>query len=122
LILVDTSVWVDHLHKGLPALAEVLARGQVMTHPFVIGELACGRLTNRRMVLHLLKALPAAPMATDEETLLLIERQNLMGKGIGYIDAHLLASVILGGDVELWTRDKRLVSIATHLKVAFSPA
>jgi predicted nucleic acid-binding protein len=117
-ILVDTSVWVDHFRKHLPALADALERDAVMTHPFVIGELACGNLKDREEVLALLAALPSALVATDEETLLFIERRKLMGKGIGYIDAHLLASVTLTDDVQLWTRDKRLNAVATNLRVA----
>ena len=103
MILVDTSVWVDHLWKNVPPLSEALERGEVTTHPFVIGELACGNLQNRDEVLHLLLALPSATVATNEETLLFIERQKLMGKGIGYIDAHLLASATLTEDTLLWT-------------------
>jgi len=117
-ILVDTSVWVDHLQKGVPALAESLEEGEVMTHPFVIGELACGNLKNRREVLHLLAVLPSAIVASHEETLRFIERRALMGKGIGYIDAHLLASVTLTQDTRLWTRDKRLALVAAELRLA----
>jgi predicted nucleic acid-binding protein len=117
LILVDTSVRVDHLQKGVPALAEALEQELVMTHPFVIGELACGNLKDRRKVLGLLAALPSAVIATDEETLLFIEQRKLMGKGISYIDAHLLASVTLTGDARLWTRDKRLDDAAADLGV-----
>lgn len=112
MILVDTSVWVDHLRKGVPELVELLERGEVLTHPFVIGELACGNLKDRGEVLDLLAALPAAVVAADDETLLFIEQRMLMGKGIGYIDAHLLASVTLTNDARLWTRDKRLAEIA----------
>jgi predicted nucleic acid-binding protein len=112
LILVDTSVWVDHLRKGVPELVELLERGEVLTHPFVIGELACGNLKDRGEVLDLLAALPSAVVAGDDETLLFIEQRMLMGKGIGYIDAHLLASVTLTSDARLWTRDKRLAEIA----------
>ena len=118
MILVDTSVWVDHLQKGVPALAEALEEEEVMTHPFVIGELACGNLKNRREVLDLLAALPLAVIASNKETLLFIERRRLMGKGIGYIDAHLLASVTLTHDARLWTRDKRLAVVAADLRLA----
>jgi predicted nucleic acid-binding protein len=117
-ILVDTSVWVDHFQKHVPALAEVLERELVVMHPFVIGELACGNLKQRDDVLALLAALPSAAVATDRETLLLIERRKLMGKGIGYIDAHLLASVIVDDDVQLWTRDRRLRAVAADLRLA----
>jgi predicted nucleic acid-binding protein len=116
-ILVDTSVWIDHLHKGIPALGEALERGEVLSHPFVIGELACGELANRGEVLELLLTLPASPLATDGEALRFIEDRRLMGKGIGYIDVHLLASAILAEGVRLWTRDKRLAAIAALLDV-----
>ncbi|HEX7154839.1 MAG TPA: type II toxin-antitoxin system VapC family toxin [Thermoanaerobaculia bacterium] len=117
MILVDTSVWVDHLQKGVRALAEALEQELVIMHPFVLGELACGSLKNRDEVLGLLAALPTAVVATDEETLLFIEQRKLMGKGIGYIDAHLLASVTLTADARLWTRDKRLIAAAAELRL-----
>jgi hypothetical protein len=112
LILVDTSVWVDHLRRGTPVLTAVLQRGGVLMHPFVLGELACGNLKNRGNVLQLLGDLPQAPIATDPEALDFIERRTLMGRGIGYIDVHLLASVALAGSAQLWTRDKRLAAVA----------
>lgn len=115
MILVDTSVWVDHLQKGVAALAEALEREEVMAHPFVIGELACGNLKNRGEVLGLLGRLPSIAVADDDETLLFIERRHLMGKGLGYIDAHLLASVTIADGVRLWTRDKRLARVAAEL-------
>ncbi|MCA1788814.1 MAG: type II toxin-antitoxin system VapC family toxin [Thioalkalivibrio sp.] len=118
MILVDTSVWVDHLRAGDAALRERLNRSQVLMHPFVIGELACGNLRNRGEVLQLLKALPQATVASEEEVLFFIERNALMGRGIGYVDAHLLAAVALGGSTHLWTRDKRLQSVATALHLA----
>jgi predicted nucleic acid-binding protein len=120
MILVDTSVWVDHLRKGAPALAAALKRGGVLTHPFVLGELACGDLKNRGEVLQLLGELPGAPMATDTEALDFIERRALMGRGIGYIDVHLLASAVLAGSVRLWTRDRRLAAVAEDLKLAYA--
>jgi len=119
MILVDTSVWVDHLRDGTPALAAALEQGRV-THPFVLGELACGNLKNRGEVLQLLGELPAAPMATDPEALDFIERRALMGRGIGYVDVHLLASVALAGTAQLWTRDKRLAAIAADLELAYA--
>jgi len=120
MILVDTSVWVDHLRDGTTALAAALEQGRVLTHPFVLGELACGNLKNRGEVLQLLGELPAAPMATDPEALDFIERRALMGRGIGYIDVHLLASVALAGTARLWTRDKRLAEVAADLKLAYA--
>ncbi|HYK00487.1 MAG TPA: type II toxin-antitoxin system VapC family toxin [Thermoanaerobaculia bacterium] len=118
MILVDTSVWVDHLQKGVPALVEALEQDAVLTHPFVIGELACGNLKNRSEVLGLLAALPSAVIAREEETLVFIEERKLMGKGVGYIDAHLLASVTLTEGARLWTRDKRLADAAAELRLA----
>jgi predicted nucleic acid-binding protein len=120
MILVDTSVWIEHLRRGTPALAGVLEHGEVMTHPFVLGELACGNLKNRGEVLRLLGDLPEAPVATDPEALAFIEQRALMGRGIGYIDVHLLASVVLDGAARLWTRDKRLASVAADLRLAYA--
>ena len=111
MILVDTSVWVEHLRHGLPRLATLLQEGEVMIHPWVIGELACGNLRNRSQVLDLLQGLPAAMVASDVEVLLLIEREQLMGRGIGYIDAHLLASARLSHG-RLWTQDLGLAAVA----------
>lgn len=119
MILVDTSVWVDHLRAGDAALGERLNHSQVLMHPFVLGELACGNLRSRGEVLRLLKALPQAIVASDEEVLFFIERNALMGRGIGYVDAHLLAAVALGGSTQLWTRDKRLRSVAEALNLAY---
>ena len=120
MILVDTSVWVDHLRAGAPALVAALEQGSILMHPFVLGELACGNLKNRGEVLRLLGDLPAAPMATDPEALNYIERRALMGRGIGYVDVHLLASVALAGAARLWTRDKRLAAVAADLKLAYA--
>jgi predicted nucleic acid-binding protein len=89
-------------------------------HPFVLGELACGHLKNREEVLRLLGDLPAAPTATEREALRFIERRALMGRGIGFIDIHLLASAFLAGPARLWTRDKRLAAVAAELKVSFA--
>ena len=120
MILVDTSVWVDHLREGAPALAAALEQASVLMHPFVVGELACGNLKNRGEVLRLLGDLPGAPMATDAEVLDFIERRALMGRGMGYIDVHLLASVALAGTAQLWTRDKRLAAVAVDLELAYA--
>jgi predicted nucleic acid-binding protein len=119
MILVDTSVWVDHLRAGDAALGALLNRSQVLMHPFVLGELACGNLRNRDEVLRLLKDLPQAPVASDEEVLFFVERNALMGRSIGYVDAHLLAAVTLDGSTHLWTRDKRLRSVAEALELAY---
>jgi len=120
MILVDTSVWVDHLRDGTPALAAALEQGRVLMHPFVLGELACGNLKNRGEVLQLLGELPAAPMATDPEALDFIEWRALMGRSIGYVDVHLLASVALAGTAQFWTRDKRLAAVAADLELAYA--
>ena len=122
MILVDTSVWVDHLRAGDARLAIALRAGQVATHPFVIGELACGSLKSRETVLSLLRALPAVPIADDDETLFFIEQNALMGRGIGYIDAHLLAATAIAAPTRLWTRDKRLAAIAAELALAHQVA
>ena len=120
MILVDTSVWIDHLRKGAPALAAALEESRILMHPFVLGELACGNLKNRGEVLRLLRDLPAAPTVTDLEALGFIERRALMGRGIGYIDIHLLASATLAGPARLWTRNKRLAAVAAELELAFA--
>ena len=113
----DTSVWVDHLRGGLPRLATLLQEGEVLIHPWVIGELACGNLRNRHKVLELLQGLPAAQVASDAEVLLLIERDQLMGRGIAYVDAHLLASTKLSR-CRLCSQDRRLAAIAQERGLA----
>lgn len=118
MILVDTSVWVEHLRKGKATLAGALENGTVLMHPFVIGEIACGNLTRRKALLRLLCDLPQALVATDTEVLDFIERRSLMGRGIGYIDAHLLAAVAIDGSASLWSLDKRLDAIARELNLA----
>lgn len=118
MILVDTSIWIDHLRQSDPALATVLEAGRMLMHPYVVGELACGTLHRRAEILMLLRQLPPAPVATDAEALEFIERRGLMGRGIGYVDVHLLASVVLSGGARLWTRDKRLAAVASELSLA----
>ncbi|MDQ3397439.1 MAG: type II toxin-antitoxin system VapC family toxin [Deinococcota bacterium] len=120
MILVDTSVWIDHLREGNPLLARALEHARVLMHPFILGELACGNLKNRQEVLGLLNELPRVTTATDSEALSFIERRTLMGRGIGYLDVHLLASAFLGGGVQLWTKDKRLAAVAAELGVAYA--
>ncbi len=116
-MIVDTSVWVDHFRRGNRRLADSLDQGTVLIHPFVIGELACGNLRNRDEVLVLLASLPEAVIARHEEALHLIEARKLAGRGIGWVDAHLLASAFLSG-APLWTVDRRLQEVATSLGVA----
>ncbi|MEW5708716.1 MAG: type II toxin-antitoxin system VapC family toxin [Pseudomonadota bacterium] len=120
MILVDTSVWIDHLRASDRHLAELLDRGIAAIHDFVIGEIACGNLKNRREVLSLLSFLPKCETATHEETLFFIERHQLMGRGIGYVDACLLAAATLS-KVRLWTLDKRLAAVAEDLGCAYVP-
>jgi predicted nucleic acid-binding protein len=116
-ILVDTSIWIDHLRGGDAALADLLDRGMVLTHPFVIGELAMGALRQREIVLGDLQKLPQATAAKDGEVLRFIDQQAIHGRGIGYVDAHLLAAVRLSG-ASLWTRDKKLAAVARALSLA----
>ena len=120
MILVDTSVWIDHLRTGDERLIDLLDSSQILAHTFVIGELACGNLRKRDEVLRLLNDLPQAPVASQEEVLHFIERNRLMGQGIGYIDAHLLASTALADRALIWTRDQRLQKIARKLKLDFN--
>ena len=122
MILVDTSVWVDHLRAGDAQLADLLKRAQVAMHPFVVGEIACGSLADRSLVLELLQTLPAASVAESEEVLGFVERHELHGIGIGYVDVHLLASVALTEGGKLWTRDKRLRVAAEALGCALQDA
>jgi len=119
-ILVDTSVWIDHLRVGAPILTAALEGGEVLIHAFVLGELACGNLRNRKEVLDLLGRLPPAPTATNAEVLSFIEQRSLMGRGIGFIDMHLLASVALASNARVWTRDKRFAAVAADLNLAFT--
>lgn len=114
MILVDTSVWVEHFRSGTVGLEELLHHGRVACHPFIIGELACGNLKNRKEILSLLKDLPMVDQAEDDEVLQFIEARKLMGKGLGYIDIHLLISSILAG-MPLWTLDQRLHKLATEM-------
>ena len=122
MILVDTSVWVEHLRVGDRALAELLDSGMVLAHPFVIGELALGDLRQRETVLAAMSDLPRASIATAEETLRFISRHALFGRGIGYIDVHLLAAVRLTAGAALWTHDKRLRGGAVELGLARTKA
>jgi predicted nucleic acid-binding protein len=114
-ILVDTSVWVDHLRAGDEQLAGLLQAGEVLAHPFVIGELALGGLGDADLVLSSLMDLPKAAVAGDQEVLHFIDRHSLAGRGIGYVDAHLLAASRLTSGAALWTRDKRLSAAADDL-------
>jgi predicted nucleic acid-binding protein len=117
-ILVDSSVWVDHLRSDDRTLVRLLENAQVLAHPFVIGELALGNIRQRSNLLDQLQDLPRASVASDRDVLQFIERHELFGLGIGYVDVHLLAAVRLTFNASLWTRDKRLLTVANHLGVA----
>ena len=116
MVLVNTSVWVDHLRRRDDALAALLEAGEVACHPFIVGELACGGIQNRPEILSLLSALPSLAKAEDDEVLLFIDRRRLMGRGLGLIDVHILASCMSAG-VSLWTRDAKLGKVASELEL-----
>jgi len=116
MILVDTSVWVDHLRRGNASLRQALEADEVLCHPFVIGELACGRMTNRAEILSLLHALPQATLLDEGEALTFLETHGLMGVGLGWIDVHLLGAARLAR-VSLWTLDRPLARAAARLGV-----
>lgn len=118
MILVDTSVWVDHLRRGEAGLVDLLERSAVVMHPFVVGEIACGGLRDREAILELLQDLPTAALASPDEVLKFIDDHVLHGKGIGYVDVHLLASVALTPGARLWTRDSKLRRVAGLLGCA----
>ena len=117
MILADTSVWVDHLRRGNSRLGDLLEDEQVATHSFVIGELACGNLRKREQILGLLSQLPRVGLVTHDEVLELVERRRLMGRGIGWVDAHLLAASLLE-NVSLWTLDRSLAAAAQRVGVS----
>jgi len=118
-ILVDTSVWINHLRVSSKLLSQLLDLEQVVIHPFVIGELACGNLHGRKEIIALLHSLPATPKADADEILFFIERHRLMGHGLGLVDVHLLASAMIAGD-SIWTADKGLRLAAGRLGIQFS--
>jgi predicted nucleic acid-binding protein len=118
-ILVDTSVWIEHLRRGGARLVPLLDAGVVATHPFVVGEIALGRITHREETISMLSRIPQAPMATPNEVLHLIEQHRLAGSGIGYVDLHLIAAAQLMGHAPLWTFDKKLAAVAARLRLAY---
>lgn len=120
MILVDTSVWIDHLRRADARLTDLLKRGRVLCHPYVIGELALCNLRQREDVLSALNSMPQAGVASHQEAMQFIEKNSLAGSGIGYIDAHLLAATRLSPGATLWTRDKRLLAAAVRLKLALA--
>jgi predicted nucleic acid-binding protein len=115
-ILADTSVWIDHLRRGTPTLSAHLANGRIVCHPFIVGELALGNLRNRVEVLTHLNRLPQLPVAGHAEVLHFVERRGLSGLGIGLVDVHLLAAVLLAG-ARLWALDARLARVARRVRV-----
>lgn len=118
MILVDTSIWIDHFHVGDPILSGLIAERRVVMHPFVIGEVAVGSMRNRSIVITMLSELPRAVAADDEDVLRFIADHELSGIGLAYVDVHLLAACRIGGTVRLWTRDRRLRGVAERLGVA----
>jgi predicted nucleic acid-binding protein len=117
MILADTSVWIDHLRAGDAQLVVELGRSNILMHSYVEGELALGSFKHRDTVLTTLRCLPFAITARTEEVRMLIERRALYGRGIGYVDSHLLASVLITPHCQLWTRDKRLRTVAESLEI-----
>ena len=118
MILVDTSVWVAHFRKANPRLKDLLFNEEVICHPLIIGEIACGNIRDRREILSYLKMLPKAEVAQEEEILQFVESRHLFGLGIGIVDVHLLASSILT-KAYIWTNDKKLQGVASHLDILF---
>jgi predicted nucleic acid-binding protein len=118
MVLVDTSVWVAHFRAGDMNLEALLNKGHVVCHPFIVGELACGNLKNRSEILSLLQTLPMATVVEHEEVMQFIENYRLMGKGLGYIDMHLLVSAILT-KAPLWTLDRKLKEISSKLGIEY---
>lgn len=118
MILIDSSVWIDHFRQPLSVIFELAEGERILSHPFVIGELALGSIKDRREVIDNMAILPKAIAANDEEVLMLIERKKLFGRGIGYADAHLIASTLLTDGARLWSFDRRLTSAAQELGCA----
>jgi predicted nucleic acid-binding protein len=115
-ILADTSVWIDYFRQDLPELGERLRRGDVVMHPFVVGELACGNFSNRKETLELLQQLRSVTVAEHDEVMTFIRAQKLYGRGVGYVDVHLLAAATIER-CQLWTLDKRLNAVATNMGI-----
>lgn len=115
-VLADTSVWVAHFRHSEPKLAVCLSDGVVVMHPWISGELACGNLKDRRAILAHLGVLPSVKVASDKEALALLEDRKLWGRGLGWVDVHLLASAVLSG-CRLWTFDKQLARAANELGI-----
>jgi predicted nucleic acid-binding protein len=120
MVLVDTSVWISHLRDGSYGLMELLNNGDVLCHPFIIGELACGNIKNRNEIISLLRSLPMAKTLVHDEVLKFTEDRKLARRGLGFIDVHLLASAILS-DSPMWSLDKKMSNIALELNIDFIP-
>ena len=118
MILVDTSIWIEHLRSASAILTKLLVDGEVLGHPFVLGELALGNLRQRDEIMLVLRRLPQAISASHQEVLQFVDREALFGRGIGYVDAHLLAAARLTVGTRLWTRDRRLQAVAVQLDLA----
>ena len=120
-VLVDTSIWIDHLRRSDTRLEALLRRKQAFAHPFVIGEIALGPMRDYDFVIQSFLKLPQAAVAREREVLSIVRQHSLMGSGIGYVDAHLLTSAVLAPEMSLWTRDRRLRAAADRLSRAYSP-
>lgn len=118
MILADTSIWVEHFRRGVDELQSLLGKVEVACHPFIVGELSCGNIKNRKEVMNLLHELPMVEVAENQEVLELVETRKLMGQGIGWVDAHLLASALISG-CPLWTADRKLRSLGAALGVLY---
>ncbi|MCA0316827.1 MAG: VapC toxin family PIN domain ribonuclease [Proteobacteria bacterium] len=118
MILVDSSIWIDHLRATDARLSALLVRKEAVVHPFVLGELLLGMGANRPALMETFGDLPQAKVATRDEVLVLIDRHRLYGRGIGYVDAHLIASALLMIEARVWSRDRRLMTIAGELGIA----
>lgn len=119
MILVDTSVWVDHFRRNNPTLQAILLDGKAACHQLIIGELVCGNFKNRTEIIELLQSLPQVPQVSFDEYLYFVEKRNLFGKGIGYVDIHLLASAVIS-QTKIWTLDKRLQNQAVSLSMSYT--
>ena len=119
MVLVDTSIWISHFRHGHSGLQKLLKGGQVANHPYIIGELACENISNRTEILSLMRSLPMLDVVKHEELLLFIEHHKLMGTGLGFVDVHLMAAVMLAG-IPLWTQDKKLKETCSRLSIDFS--
>ncbi|MFT6163480.1 MAG: putative nucleic acid-binding protein [Zhongshania aliphaticivorans] len=118
MVLVDTSVWVDHLRQGDKVLVDLLMLGQVCMHPMIIGELACGNLHKRDQLIALWQGLPSITEASHSEALYCLAKNDLSGKGIGFVDLHLITATLLTPSTLIWTRDRRLKAAAQTLNIS----